>query len=187
MPRKSFASMHCSIARTFAALGDAWSALILRDVFVGLRRFEDLKEDLGISRKVLSERLDHLVASGILERRPYQERPLRTELILTRQGEELIPPILALLAWGDRYPSAASGPPALIVHKGHLARARVSCEVCGETLHARDLVVRAGPGGKWGPGTKKIAELFRAQAEAPPTPRRSPRRRPSRRPAPRPS
>lgn len=148
--------MHCSIARTFGALGDGWSALILRDVFVGLNRFEDLRADLGISRKILSARLKSLEAAGILMPTAYQRRPLRYEYRLTAAGEELVPPILALLAWGDRWTVKRDGPPALIFHRGHAARATVVCDSCGEAMAARDLSVRAGPGGKSAPGTKEI-------------------------------
>ena len=62
--------MTCSIARSLAVAGEPWSPLVIRDVFIGINRFDDLQRDLGISRKVLAERLRHLVESGMLERRP---------------------------------------------------------------------------------------------------------------------
>jgi DNA-binding HxlR family transcriptional regulator len=156
--------MHCSIARTFGALGDGWSALILRDVFVGLNRFEDLRADLGISRKILTARLKGLEEAGILVRIAYQERPLRYEHRLSVAGEELIPPILALLAWGDRWKQKRDGPPALIYHRGHKAHAKVACDVCGEVWSARELSAAVGPGGKKALGTKKIGAWLRKRA-----------------------
>ena len=84
MQRTDFAQMTCSIARSLAIAGEPWSPLVIRDVFIGINRFDDLQRDLGISRKVLAERLRHLVDAGLLERRPYSERPPRHEYALTR-------------------------------------------------------------------------------------------------------
>ena len=78
MQRTDFSQMECSIARSLAVAGEPWSPLIVRDVYVGINRFDDLQRDLGISRKVLAERLAHLVDGGVLERRPYSERPRAT-------------------------------------------------------------------------------------------------------------
>ena len=89
MQRTNFGEMACSIARTLDVIGEPWSPLILRDVFVGFTRFEQLQADLGISRKVLTERLNHLVEHGVLERRPYDRRP-RYEYVLTEKGTELV-------------------------------------------------------------------------------------------------
>ena len=75
MQRTSFSEMACSIARTLDVIGEPWSPLILRDVWVGMNRFDEIQADLGISRKVLTERLNHLVEHGVLERRPYDRRP----------------------------------------------------------------------------------------------------------------
>ena len=85
MQRTSFGEMPCSIARTLDVIGEPWSPLILRDVWVGMNRFDQLQGDLGISRKVLTERLNHLVDQGVLERRPYDRRP-RHEYHLTTKG-----------------------------------------------------------------------------------------------------
>jgi DNA-binding HxlR family transcriptional regulator len=147
--------MHCSIARTFAALDDAWSALILRDVFVGLRRFDVLIEDLGISRKVLTQRLLHLQDSGLLSATAYQLHPKRVEYALTAAGLDLVPALLALLAWGDRW-KAPQGPPALLSHHGHPVKAKVVCSRCGEALDARHLHASAGPGGRRAAGTRRM-------------------------------
>jgi DNA-binding HxlR family transcriptional regulator len=163
--------MHCSIARTFGVLGDAWSALVIRDVFVGLRRFDALVEDLGISRKVLTERLALLQESGLLRARRYQRNPPRFEYELTAAGNELVPPLLALLAWGDRW-RAPDGPPAVVRHRGHRCRAKVVCGTCGEALRAKELTAQPGPGGRRAPGTRLLFErtvpaVPRATASAP--------------------
>ena len=89
MQRTNFGEMACSIARTLDVIGEPWSPLILRDVWVGFTRFEQLQADLGISRKVLTERLNHLVDRGVLARRAYDQRP-RYEYVLTAKGTELI-------------------------------------------------------------------------------------------------
>ena len=93
----------CSIARALELVGERWTLLIIRDVFLGVRRFEDLQRDLGIARNVLASRLDKLTADGILERRRYSEHPPRDEFLLTEQGLDLWPTVVALMQWGDQY------------------------------------------------------------------------------------
>ena len=102
MQRTDFAQMPCSIARSLAIAGEPWSPLVIRDIYIGINRFEDLQRDLGISRKVLSERLKHLVEAGMLERRLYSERPVRHEYELTDMGSEFVDVLMAMVAWGDR-------------------------------------------------------------------------------------
>ena len=103
MKRTSLDRHPCSIAHTLDLVGEWWTPLILRDVAYGLRRFGELQEDLGISANVLSDRLDSLVREGLLERRAYQERPRRHEYTLTQKGLELVPALVALMQWGDRW------------------------------------------------------------------------------------
>jgi DNA-binding HxlR family transcriptional regulator len=105
MLRRDYAGQNCSIARTLELVGDRWTLLILRDVFLGRRRFDELQESLGIATNVLSDRLARLVDDGILERRPYGERPDRFEYLLTERGRELRVVLLALMQWGDRHVS----------------------------------------------------------------------------------
>src|SRR2546421_10848514 len=95
MRQTSFADFHCSLARSLEVVGDWWAPLIVRDVSMGLNRFDALVEDLGISRNLLAARLEGLEANGVLERRQYSERPPRFEYRLTKAGEELIPVLLA--------------------------------------------------------------------------------------------
>lgn len=93
----------CAIAHAAAVVGDWWTLLIVRDIVTGLRRFDELQAELGISRKVLAERLGSLVEHGLVERRPYQTNPLRHEYILTPVGRGLIPLLIALQEWGSRF------------------------------------------------------------------------------------
>jgi DNA-binding HxlR family transcriptional regulator len=162
--RTSFADMTCSIARTLEIAGEWWSPLILRDVHLGITRFDDLRRDLGISRKVLSERLERLVEHGILERRAYSEHPPRHDYVLTRKGRELVDVLLALMAWGDRWTAGRAGPPVLLRHRacGELTQAEIRCARCGEPLHADEVTVEPGPGGSAGAGTRVVAERLSA-------------------------
>ena len=96
MQRTDYAQMQCSIARSLAVVGEPWSPLVIRDVFVGINRFDDIQRDLGISRKVLAERLRHLVDEGMLEQRPYSERPPRHEYVLTDKGLEFVDVLMAM-------------------------------------------------------------------------------------------
>lgn len=100
MQRTSFARMHCSLARGLELIGDWWSPLIIRDLFLGVRRFDELVEDLGISRNLLTTRLQSLATNGVVKRQAYQRRPMRYEYLLTEAGRDLVPAILALTAWG---------------------------------------------------------------------------------------
>jgi DNA-binding HxlR family transcriptional regulator len=150
MQRTSFGDMACSIARTLEVAGEPWSPLIIRDVWVGVTRFDELQRGLGISRKVLAERLKWLMAHGVLEQRVYSERPLRHEYLLTEKGWELADVLLAIAAWGDRWTAGEAGPPVLRRHRacGHVTQAELRCAHCGELIHASDVDVEPGPGAK---------------------------------------
>lgn len=95
--------MPCPIARSLEEVGEAWSLLILRDVFIGVRRFQDLERRLGISASTLTRRLAQLCRRGLLTAREYAERPKRYEYALTPKGEDLLEVLLALGAWGNRW------------------------------------------------------------------------------------
>jgi DNA-binding HxlR family transcriptional regulator len=112
-----YGNQNCSIARTLELVGERWTFLVLRDVFLGVRRFDALQRDLGIARNVLSARLERLVGEDVLMKVPYSERPLRYEYRLTDKGLDLWPVVVELLRWGDRY-AAPDGPPVVIRHKG---------------------------------------------------------------------
>lgn len=148
MQRTDFSAMHCSIARTLAVAGEPWSPLVVRDVYIGINRFDDLQRDLGISRKVLAERLRHLVDAGVLERRRYSERPARHQYVLTKMGSEFMDVLMAMVAWGDRWTAGEAGPPVLYRHDacGEIAHVEPHCSVCGEPMRSGDVDVVPGPG-----------------------------------------
>ncbi len=136
MQRTPLGQMACSLARSLDVAGEWWTPLIVRDVWTGRTRFDEIQRNLGLSRKVLANRLDTLVRAGVLERRPYQERPVRHEYVLTESGNELIAALLALIAWGDRW-TAEDEPPVVLDHTacGHDADPRLVCGHCGGELH----------------------------------------------------
>ncbi|QRM53873.1 helix-turn-helix domain-containing protein [Sinorhizobium sp. BG8] len=103
MQRKSFEDMVCPIARSLDKVGEWWSILILRDVFFGRSRFDELQKSLGIAPNILTTRLRRLVSEGLLEKRAYQDRPVRHEYVLTEQGRDLQPVLLALAEFGNRH------------------------------------------------------------------------------------
>ncbi len=148
MLRSDFDGQVCSVARALEVVGERWTVLILRDVFLGLRRFDEIRADLGIARNVLSTRLDKLVDEGVLERHRYQERPPRDEYRLTEKGLALWPVVVSLMKWGDEYAPAPGGPPVVMHHRdcGGEVTSHRTCARCGALLGARDVVASAGPG-----------------------------------------
>src|SRR5215469_10795766 len=103
MLRNDYEGQNCSIARALEIVGERWTLLIVRDAFLGLRRFDEFQASLGIARNVLSDRLGRLVEEGILERVRYRQRPERYEYRLTRQGRELNVALAGLRQWGDKH------------------------------------------------------------------------------------
>lgn len=150
MQRTDYGQMACSIARTVDVMGEPWTPLILRDVFVGIQRFDALQADLGISRKVLSERLAGLVSQGALRREQYQDRPPRHEYVLTEKGRELVDVLLVMVAWGDRWTAGAAGPPVLFRHRGcgEISHVELNCSACDRPMRATDIDVLPGPGAR---------------------------------------
>jgi DNA-binding HxlR family transcriptional regulator len=159
-----FSEMNCSIARSFGVMGDPWKALIIRDVNLGLTRFDQIADDLGVSRKVLTQRLNEMVTDGLLERVAYQQQPVRCDYVLTDMGADLVPVILAVLAWGDRWLIGETGVPAIPLHRGHECRANVICAACRKPIAAADVGGAVGPGGTVGPGTRLIGSRMRQRA-----------------------
>ena len=158
MSKQSFAAIACSIARAVDVMGQRWTPLILRDLFAGMARFEDIRRDLGIASNVLAVRLDDLERHGVVERRQYQSAPVRHEYVLTEKGRDLYPVIATLVAWGDKWLAEPAGPPALTVHAecGHVTTVKAVCAECGGELNATNAIAAAGPGAKPGPGTAVI-------------------------------
>jgi DNA-binding HxlR family transcriptional regulator len=149
MQRVSFEAMHCSVAQALEVVGEWWTLLIIRDSFLGVRRFDDWVERLGISRNILTQRLDRLVETGVLARELYNERPPRYEYRLTDKGRDLWGVITAMRQWGDRW-AAPDGPPIEIVHEscGHVVQVVPTCSFCGERLGPHDVKVVPGPGAR---------------------------------------
>ncbi|WP_131738169.1 winged helix-turn-helix transcriptional regulator [Actinomadura roseirufa] len=162
MSRTDFAGIACSIARSAALVGDPWALLIVRDVALGLHRFDELQRDLGVATNVLSHRLERLSEGGLLRRERYSERPDRYGYHLTDKGRDLVPVLLALTAWGDRWESGDAGPPMIVRHRscGNAAHAAVTCPACDEELTADQVDYEPGPGGRSGPGTALIAGVL---------------------------
>jgi len=132
---------------------------------VNAGRFDDLVEDLGISRNLLTRRLNALSKSGIIDRHAYQRRPPRYEYRLSEAGRDLVPAILALTAWGDRWARPKEGSPMLFVHKtcGQRFEPQVTCSTCGEAIGADGVLTLGGPGGAMKAGTLVLARRLGAK------------------------
>lgn len=132
----------CPIARALAVVGDRWTVLIVRELFLGARRFEEFQVQTGMSSHLLSTRLKRLECDGIVQRRPYSQRPLRHEYRLTEKGLDLYPLLLSLKAWGEKWgglePQAA--PAMVITHRqcGHTVSLQLICPECHEPFGPRD-------------------------------------------------
>jgi len=137
-----------SVVRALDVLADAWSFLVLREAFFGVRRFDGFRRNLGAARSVLTERLDRLVTEGVLARVAYQQRPERHEYRLTTAGRDFYPAIVALMAWGDRWLCIEDQPPLLLLRRdGSVPRnLRVVCAVCGNTIEPHAVTMLDGPG-----------------------------------------
>jgi DNA-binding HxlR family transcriptional regulator len=154
LERFRYSSDNCSIRRTLDVVGEKWTLLVLRESFYGVRRFEDFARGLGCARNILSARLHTLVEEEILRREPYQEPGARTrvEYVLTSKGQELLPALLALMQWGDRWTADSAGPPVEIAHGDCGAPVDVAL-ICGaghSPLTSRDIRVRPGAGARRG-------------------------------------
>lgn len=159
-PRIDLSDFTCSVARTLDVVGDKWTLLVLRDAFYGVRRFEDFTRDLGIARNVLTDRLGRLVEAGVLERRQYEERPPRFEYRLTAKGRELLPVVLAMMHWGDRWEDPVGSGPVDLIHDdcGATTHAVSTCAGCGGALTPFNVTVEPLP--------PVIAEVAQARAAA---------------------
>src|SRR5581483_7463919 len=147
-------STACSIARTMTVIGQPWTVLVLRDLFNGMRRFDELAEHLGVARNVLARRLTSLVENGLVERVEYREpgQRARHEYRLTSAGRDLRPVLLALMDYGDHHFAGEDGPPMRLVHKdcGGAVTVRMECSE-GHRLESADRLVPAP-----GPGARRI-------------------------------
>ena len=145
MQRKSFADMACPIARSLERVGEWWSMLILRDAFAGKTRFDEFQTSLGIAPNMLTRRLASLVDAGMLERRPYSERPLRHEYLLTERGREFRTVLLAMLDFGHRHFAIEGGGTRIVDAKtGATAEAMLVDRRSGKPLVEPDYKIVRG-------------------------------------------
>lgn len=160
----------CSIARSLEIIGDRWTILIIRDAFRGVRRYDELRTDLGIARPVLSDRLKRLVEHGILQKVRYQEHPPRYEYRLTAMGVELSPILVALMRWGDRHLSE-EGAPTVLVHEpcGHPLEQGFWCASCQQVFSPTAISSRPGPGRalRSRPATGRVSTKGTSSARSP--------------------
>ncbi len=140
-------TVECSIARALSVVGDRWTMMIVRDVFLGIRRFDAMQKDLDLTPHRLSHRLGKLVRDGILARVEYEKRPRRFEYRLTEKGIDLFPLIVVLNTWGDRWMAGRSGAPIELVHRncGRAIKPALTCPCCREKMVPRDMSLRPGP------------------------------------------
>ena len=153
MDWKELDSTRCSVARTAAVVGDSWTVLVLRDLFNGIHRFDELATHLGVARNVLTRRLTTLVDEGIVDRVPYQEpgRRERHEYRLTHAGRELRPVIIAMLEWGDAHRAGPDGPPMRVDHRECGTPVHVELRCAEGHLIEHDTRLRSVPG----PGARR--------------------------------
>lgn len=141
MQRKPLDHLECSVANTVDVVGDAWTVLVLRDAFLGVRRFEQFVESLGIARNTLTDRLERLVDAGMMSAQPYQDNPVRYEYRLTEKGKDLFDVLMTLWAYGERWNPPADPDHQRAIHLdcGHEANAVAHCSHCGERLTRRNV------------------------------------------------
>jgi DNA-binding HxlR family transcriptional regulator len=143
MPGKTdLSELNCSLARTLAVVGDWWTLLIIRDAFLGVRRFGDFQNSLGIAKNILATRLERLIESGIMARGGSEARPTYQ---LSERGAELLPAMVALMQWGDKWASHNAPPVAVTDEKGRPVAA-VKLRSAGGDVGVRGVRFRPGPG-----------------------------------------
>ena len=136
-----YSRQSCSIAATLEVIGDPWTLLVIRDAFLGVSRFEQWQERLGVARNVLASRLKTLVQHGVLEPKLYSERPPRNEYVLTAKGKDLYAVLVTLHAWGNKHVYGETDSGIDMVHKtcGQALDPKIACGCCGEMVKPRDV------------------------------------------------
>lgn len=145
-------TQNCTIGAALAIVGEKWTFLVLREAFNGVRRFDDIRRRISAPRQILSDRLNRLVADGLLRKVPYQEpgQRARSEYRLTEKGLELFPVIVSLLEWGNKYAASPEGPVAELTHRdcGAPVRLQLACEDGHAVASAREVTPIPGPGAR---------------------------------------
>jgi len=149
-PALAFSTENCTVGRAMEILGERWTLVVLREVFNGVRRFDDMRRHATIPRQVLTNRLTLLVDSGILRKEPYRDpgQRMRHEYRLTAKGFDLYPVLVAVGRWGDRYLSDAEGSPVEFTHRDCGARVEpvLRCADGHDLTDPRQIATRPGPG-----------------------------------------
>ncbi|MEP6815196.1 MAG: helix-turn-helix domain-containing protein [Marmoricola sp.] len=144
---KSYETQVCSIARALELVGERWSLLIVREaLFAGVSRFSDLQHNLGIAPNILATRLEAFVDAGIMERTPDDARHHHRAYVLTAKGRDLMPALIALSDWGDRWATPGE-PPILYTHTtcGGTVAHQLTCAHCGP-VDTSEIHAQIGPG-----------------------------------------
>ena len=154
--QRDYPGQVCSIARSLEVIGERWTLLILRDAVLGLTRFEEFQESLGIASNTLTSRLKLLCDEDVLERVPDPQRPGRPKYVLTEKGMELGPALIVLMKWGDRHYPAPKGPPRLTLHAGCGGNIGpdLRCDRCGSPVGPGEIDLQPGPGA---PRSRRVA------------------------------
>lgn len=148
MKRAPFRQMNCGIAQALEVLGDRWTLLIIREGFLGTRRFADFEANLGIAKNILSSRLRHLVRRGIFEKVDAGTRGQRFEYQLTPRGKDLLTVVTSLRQWGDRWVYGEGREP-IVVRDRRTGRRVPKLQIRsdeGKPLNLEDLLIEPGPG-----------------------------------------
>lgn len=140
----TYEGQDCSLARALEIVGERWTLLIIRSALLGTKRFDAFLENLEIARNVLTKRLTRLVEHGLMERVPYQDRPVRHEYRLTASGRDLTRTVIALTQWGDSNLPQELDPPRRADHIGcdGTVHIELRCSGCGREVHDEEVVVR---------------------------------------------
>lgn len=144
VPRTSLAHLECSVANTVDVVRDSWTVLVLRDAFQGIRRFDQFVESLGIARNTLANRLESLVAAGLMRAEPYQDNPIRHEYRLTEKGKDLFDVLMTLWSFGERWnpPANPERQRAIHIDCGNEADAVTHCGHCGERITRHNIRIQ---------------------------------------------
>jgi DNA-binding HxlR family transcriptional regulator len=143
MQRRCLEDSTCPVARSLDSIGDWWTLLIVRDAMLGIRRFSDFQRSLGLARNVLSARLKKMVADGVMTMAPAADGTSYQEYRLTEKGEALLPVLVAMRQWGERFLFAPGEPHSELVERGEgkvLEKIRVR-DVEGQELGVADLAL----------------------------------------------